>query len=173
MSPSGSKHSPLPSSPSATLTPERHDFEDSRSLHSLDLEEAKAMLRDAPEHAALMEPSRSGRIRRLITPCSIVLNLVLFLAILLVLSNPCSVSSRKCVYRRDSVALMGDFNRYVPECTSFTYESLVANSQMLTGDSQIRTSNLHERLQIRTRRNVRYARGTREDPSSVGKGRSP
>lgn len=79
------------------------------------------MLHDEPEHAALFEPRSKSRIKRLVTPCSLLLNAILFVGMLVVLSNPCGFSARKCDYKRDDIGglkLLSEEHGFVPECKS-------------------------------------------------------
>ncbi|KAF2664202.1 hypothetical protein BT63DRAFT_460503 [Microthyrium microscopicum] len=109
------KLSPLPASPS-TITPDKYRYDDSRSLRSLDLEEAKAMLHDSPELDAFTEPSHRNRVRRWMGPCSLILNAILFCVLLFTLANPCYFSERRCEYRRDGgLKLMSEEHGFVPE----------------------------------------------------------
>jgi hypothetical protein len=99
------------------------DRDESHSLHSLDLEEAKAMLRDAPEHSAFLEPNRRNHMRAFLYPCSITTNLLLFVFVLMVLGNPCYFSSRTCVYPKapsegSQLKLMSEEHGLVPECST-------------------------------------------------------
>jgi hypothetical protein len=121
------------------------------SLHSLDLEE-KTMFRDpfnSQEHIypynhntrsaqwapAYVEANKSTsalsargrRVRRLVAPCSIAFNVVLFGLVLFMLANPCAFSGRKCVYagkgekQDDGLKLLGEIKGIVPEC-KFLYQ---------------------------------------------------
>lgn len=100
------------------------DDDDSQSLHSLDLEEAKAMLRENPELMMYTEPQRRSRLRTFCIPCSFVLNALFFIVTLVILGNPCYFSSRHCVYDANKTAiigeenlkLMGEEHGFVPEC---------------------------------------------------------
>jgi hypothetical protein len=120
-------HIRRPSS-SSTWSADKHDAtaddDDTRSMRSLDLEEAKAMLRDAPEHEALFEPRKRSRVTRCVAPCSLVLNALLFVAVLAILSHPCSFSSRKCVYEGHQLHLLGEEHGFVPECKFREFLSL-------------------------------------------------
>jgi hypothetical protein len=86
------------------------------SLQSLDLEEAKAMLDDAPEHYAFMESSPRQRMKSWALPCSLVLNSLLFLLVLIQLGNPCFFSARHCKYQTGGLGLMSEEHGLVPEC---------------------------------------------------------
>jgi hypothetical protein len=99
------------------------DHEDALSFQSLDLEEAKAMLRDAPEQSAFLEPGKKQRMHTILYPCSIATNLIFFAFLLVVLGNPCYFSSRTCLYPKkepDSggLVLMGEEHGIVPKCTN-------------------------------------------------------
>jgi hypothetical protein len=86
------------------------------SLHSLDLEEAKAMLEDAPEQYAFMDSSPRQRMKAWALPCSLILNVLLFFLILVQLGNPCFFSSRHCKYNISGLKLMSEEHGLVPEC---------------------------------------------------------
>jgi hypothetical protein len=86
------------------------------SLHSLDLEEAKAMLEDAPEQYAFMELSPRQRVKAWALPCSLILNALLFLLVLVQLGNPCFFSARHCKYQTGGLKLMSEEHGLVPEC---------------------------------------------------------
>jgi hypothetical protein len=103
------------------------DDDDSQSLHSLDLEEAKAMLGDNHEMMTYTEPTRRSRFRSCCVPFSITLNAVLFVFTLVILHNPCSFSSRQCQYETvqsqiigesdtSGLKLMSEEHGFVPEC---------------------------------------------------------
>jgi hypothetical protein len=105
------------------------DHDDTRSFRSLDFEEAKAMLQDAPQNAFL-EPSNRRRLKDFLYPCSITTNLLLFAFLLVILGNPCYFSSRTCLYQKaDSgntdLKLMGEEHGMVPDCKSgYIYNAL-------------------------------------------------
>lgn len=102
------------------------DEDDIRSLRSLDLEEAKAMLRDEPEQTAYLQPRRRQRLKSCLQACSIASNLFLFALILAVLGNPCYFSSRQCHYSipteeavpqaAGGLKLLSEEHGLVPEC---------------------------------------------------------
>jgi hypothetical protein len=102
------------------------DDDDIRSLKSLDLEEAKAMLRDEPEQTAYSQPRKRRTLKSILQACSVACNLFLFALILAVLGNPCYFSSRKCHYsipteeaappKAEEMKLLSEEHGLVPEC---------------------------------------------------------
>jgi hypothetical protein len=75
------------------------------------------MLEDAPEQYAFMESTQRQRMKAWALPCSLVLNALLFLLVLVQLGNPCFFSARHCKYSQTGgLGLLSEEHGLVPEC---------------------------------------------------------
>jgi hypothetical protein len=96
------------------------DYDDSHSMRSLDLEEAKAMLQDELDGPSY-RPTKKQSMNTCVQICSISVNIFFFLFLLAVLHNPCQFSSKSCTYSEsDQLILMSEEHGYVPQCMFFT-----------------------------------------------------
>jgi hypothetical protein len=120
------------------------DYDDSNSMRSLDLEEAKAMLQDELDRPSF-RPTKKQSINTCVQICSISVNIFFFLFLLAILHNPCQFSSKSCTYTgSDELILMAEEHGYVPQCKHYAYQA----KKLLTASSWPRKSYIHERLKL-------------------------
>jgi len=95
------------------------------------------MLNEEEERYALLEPRRTKRIKSCFLPCSLLFNAVQFVAVLVLLGNPCIFSSRHCTYvKQEGVKLLSEEHGLVPEFglekVTFMNDSRYATEDMFT-----------------------------------------
>jgi hypothetical protein len=88
-----------------------------------DLKHAKLAEQDEDDEA--FTPSRKSTVKKFVFPISLISNLLFFVFILFLLSQPCYFSARTCVYEKrgkdatkEVFPLMADINKIVPERTN-------------------------------------------------------
>jgi hypothetical protein len=138
-----------------------------------------AKLQEHDEDDDLYTSSRKSLLKRVAFPISLVSNLLFFVFILFLLSQPCYFSARTCVYeKRDKDAqerapLMADINKLVPECTyssdaiSRLKERHATIYLQVSTNSSNEESGVHERHAVLLANNVQKPQRIQLDPTHL------